>query len=354
MGDLVFKRFSEIDSSQPFFTSLKEDYPEFESWYNKKADSGAQATVYIKDGAVLDFLYLKIEDEELNAESGFTPSLPKKKRLKVGTFKIDARGTRRGERFIKRIFDYAIENKVDEVYVTVFPKHGSLIGLFEKYGFFEASKKFHGSESYELVLCKHLGKHIGDVLKDFPKVSTKDVDKFLLSIYPKYHTRLFPDSILNNESYDLIQDLSPTNSIHKVYICFMPDVVQMKRGDVILIYRTTDIPGRAYYRSVITSVCVVDEVLVKSQFKGVEDFIEQTNRYSIFSEEDLRLWYRKPNVFVVKMTYNIALTKRVTRECLINEVGMDSNAYWGFMKIRDDQFLSILRKGQANEDYIID
>lgn len=354
MDNLIVKKFSDIDLSQPFFDTLKTDYPEFCDWFNRKSTSGAEATVYIDDGEIKDFLYLKLEEEELSSESGYQPPLPSNKRLKVGTFKIEARGTRRGERLIKRILDYAIDQKVNEIYVTAFPKYQQLINLFTKYGFAEVSKKYHGQDSYEVVLMKNLIDKTGDIFKDYPKISIRNVDKFLLSIYPKYHTRLFPDSILQNESYDLIQDLSPTNSIHKVYICFMPDVAQMKRGDIVLIYRTTDIPGRAYYRSVITSVCVVEEVLEKSCFKNSQDFIDQTNKYSIFSESDLNLWYRKPNVYVVKMTYNVALTKRVNRECLINELGMDANAYWGFMKVTEEQFNSIMEKGAANEDYIID
>ena len=46
--------------------------------------------------------------------------------------------------------------------------------------------------------------------------------RYVLSINPEYHTKLFPDSILTNElKYDLIQDVSETNSIYKIYVCWM-------------------------------------------------------------------------------------------------------------------------------------
>ena len=106
MEDLVVKRFSDLDLSQSFFDSLKQDYPGFTEWFNKKSLSGEEATVYFKDGEIKDFLYLKVEDEALSSDKGFEPSYPKKRRLKVGTFKIEPRGTKRGERFIKRILDY--------------------------------------------------------------------------------------------------------------------------------------------------------------------------------------------------------------------------------------------------------
>ncbi len=45
-----------------------------------------------------------------------------KKRLKIGTFKVVASGFRLGERFLKIVFDNAIANKVEEIYVTIFDK----------------------------------------------------------------------------------------------------------------------------------------------------------------------------------------------------------------------------------------
>lgn len=34
---MEIKRFNEIDLNDCFFDSLKEDYPGFDTWYNKKA-----------------------------------------------------------------------------------------------------------------------------------------------------------------------------------------------------------------------------------------------------------------------------------------------------------------------------
>lgn len=70
-----------------------------------------------------------------------TPSFPMKKRLKCGTFKIDARGTKMGERFVRKIFDFAMPHDIQEVYVTIFDKHQGLIGLLERYGFKLCSRK---------------------------------------------------------------------------------------------------------------------------------------------------------------------------------------------------------------------
>ncbi|MBG9215062.1 N-acetyltransferase [Bacteroides fragilis] len=347
---ILIKFFREIDLSDPFFKSLKEDYPGFSEWFERKSSEDKVAFVqYNRAGQLQAFLFLKIENGELD---DIEPIRPTAKRLKVGTFKIDAHNTKLGERFIKKITDIAIDENVDEIYVTIFNKHAGLIALLKKYGFIYVGKKIK-----EDVLVKSMKILRGDQLKDYPLICLRDKRKFLLSIYPKYHTKLFPDSILNNEEsykYDLVRDVSYTNSIHKIYICFMSDVASLRKGDLIAIYRTNDYQGPARYRSVITSICEVEEVKTKSDFENIEKFVEYTNAYSIFDESDLRKWYQRDNVITIKMTYNIALTKRVTRGYLLDNLGISSDIYWGFFRLSDEQFRGILEKGEINENIIID
>lgn len=354
--DLEIRAFSTLNIEDTFFDSLKESYPEFRKWFNKKAISGESAYVFFnEDGKILDFLYLKIEEEEMK---DVIPAQPVKKRLKVGTFKILPRHTRRGERFMKKIMDCAIAENVDEIYVTIFPKPELkyLIHLFESYGFRHVANKDHNDRGYEYVLVKNMRVKEGDIEKDYPFVLTNGTAKKILAIKPDYHTALFPDSILNNENpYDLVQDISPTNSIHKIYICWMKDVDKLKKGDLLLIYRTNDGNGYANYRSVITSICTVNEIKTFKDFKNEEDFIRYTNQYSIFSTYDLRKWYKyKSNFTVVKMLYNVAFTKKVIRKTLLEDIGLDKDAYWGFMSITDKQFKQIIELGRADERYFID
>lgn len=345
---LQVKKFSDIELNDPFFDSLKEDYNDFEGWYHRK--SSKNALVQYKDGKLQAFLYLK--NESGIVPEGITPQLPSKKWLKVGTFKIVPHHTRLGERFIKKIFDVALYGKFEAIYVTIFPKHEYLINLLETYGFEEKGKK-----GEELVLVKDLKIIKNDILKDYPLLSIKGKRKFVLSIYPKFHTRLFPDSILRNEvniRNELIKDISYTNSIRKIYICFMPKTAILSRGDILAIYRTNDGLGPARYRSVITSICQVEEVKAKDDFKNAGDFIDYIKNYSIFGEQDLRRWFSNPNVVVIKMTYNLALNKRVTRGYLTDVVGISPDLYWGFFQLTDDQFEAILEKGEIDENFIID
>ena len=83
----------------------------------------------------------------------------------------------------------------------------------------------------------------------------------------------FSDSILKNEQkYDLIQDVSETNSIYKIYLCWMKGTRYLKTGDKLVIYRTSDFQGPAKYRSVCTSVCTVSEVKTFKDFEN-EDLL---------------------------------------------------------------------------------
>ncbi|MDF3920617.1 hypothetical protein P3W43_17315, partial [Salinicola salarius] len=85
---LVSQPFSLISLSDPFFGSLKQDYAEFENWFQRKAREGASAYVFYGDhGSIEGFLYLKREDD---AVTDVAPPLPPMPRVKVGTFKVNA------------------------------------------------------------------------------------------------------------------------------------------------------------------------------------------------------------------------------------------------------------------------
>lgn len=65
MDNLRNVKFSEINLSDTFFNSLKDSYIGFEDWFRKKASEGKEAFVYMENGRILDFLYLKDENEPL-------------------------------------------------------------------------------------------------------------------------------------------------------------------------------------------------------------------------------------------------------------------------------------------------
>ena len=60
-GAYKWRLLSECDINDPFFDSLKYDYPEFENWYLKKAREEKQAFTYIDENGLGAFVMLKIK-----------------------------------------------------------------------------------------------------------------------------------------------------------------------------------------------------------------------------------------------------------------------------------------------------
>lgn len=326
--------FQDINFDDTFFDSLKEDYPGFETWVERKKRDGSTA-FYLEDenGAIDAFLYLKIEDGPI---SDIAPPLLVSRALKIGTLKVNPHGTRLGERFIKIIINHAVETNIDLIYVTVFAHHVALISLFEEFGFTE-----YGSKDEEKVFIKEIGHKTGDLVKDYPVVPVESNHKYLISIYPDYHTQLFPDSILFGEDGDeIIHDLSHTNSIHKVYLSGSSDSNKIEYGDLIVFYRTSDNQGPAYYRAVATSLCAVEEVRPSSSFNNEDDFVEYCRSYSLFDEGELRYYYRK-RVTAIKFLYITAFKYKVIRKKLLEDIGIP-NGRWVIVPLDDSRFNQLI------------
>lgn len=194
------KHFGDIDLSDQFFDSFRDDYPGFDGWFNKKADEVAYVTH--KGDAILSFLYVKVENESENY-SDISPAFSPKRRLKVGTFKVVSNGVRLGERFLKIIFDNAVTYGVVEIYVTIFEKTDDqkrLIDLLTDWGFVNHGTKTTANGDELVFVRDFTPSFVADSPKfSYPYVSTAS-QAFLCPIYPDYHTELFPDSILTTES----------------------------------------------------------------------------------------------------------------------------------------------------------
>ncbi len=336
--------------SDPFFDSLKKDYQEFTDWFQRKASE----PIYVQytNDKLIGLIYLKFEEGEVN---DVTPPMPYGKRIKIGTLKVEAHGTRLGERLIKKAIDHAIVKQAIEIYVTVFPRHKPLIAMLEEFGFRSNGIIKETANGTESVLVKHFDRSAlsGDLRKDYPMIDIRKANFYLLAIKPQWHSQLFPDSILKTESYDLLSDISHTNSISKTYICSMEGVEDLRTKDIIVIYRMSDGQGPAEYRSVATSICVVEEVRPKDSFTNINEYLTYTKPYSVFDEKELRQWWNRRTLYVIKMLYNAAFTKRVIRKTLAEQIGLDRKERWGFLHLSREQFLKIANSGGIDVRLIV-
>ncbi len=164
----ILKReyFGNIDLSDEFFESFKEDYINYERWFNRKANDTAY--VALSDGKITAFLYIK-KESETEPYGDIEPTFKPKNRLKIGAFKVALNGFKLGERLLKVAFDNALLMNVGEIYVTIFPKREDqyrLIRLLEDFGFYKYGIKKSASGKEEVY-----------VRDFFPKASTTKIPR---------------------------------------------------------------------------------------------------------------------------------------------------------------------------------
>jgi len=343
--------FGNINLNDQFFDSLKEDYPGFERWFNKKS----QDTAYICQSkvGVSAFLYLKVEDEH-EPYPEITPAFPRKRRLKVGTFKAALNRHLLGERLVKIIFDNAIRYRVDEIYVTVLDKRTEqrwLIRLLNDYGFVHYGHK-QNAYGRELVYVRDMERRFEP---SQPKLTYPYISKrsraFIVSIYPEYHTNLFPDSILRTESpQDFVENEPYRNAISKVFISrsYRRD---LQSGDLIVFYRTGGL-----YKSVVTTIGIVEGVI--TNVNTVEEFIHLCRPRSVFSKTELVAhwdWSKSNRPFVVNFLYAYSFPKRINLHRLI-EIGVIhdvQSAPRGFELLSPSSFELILKETNTDGRIVV-
>jgi len=340
--------FGEVELADIFFDSFREDYKEFDKWYNKKSDESAYIC-YNPDKSLSAFLYIKPENSQENY-SDISPPFPKKKRLKIGTLKVTKNGIKIGERFLKIVFDNALLYKVEEIYVTIFDKRSGqkkLIELLQAWGFIHHGVKA-GVNGNEQVYIKSFNKN-DEANIEAPKLTfpflSKKTNIFIVPIYPAYHTELFPDSILNTESpREFIEQQPHRNSLSKSYISHSRER-NLKSGDIILFYRTGDKEPKIY-SGVATTIGVVETVF--NNIKNFDELLELTKNRTALDKNKLKeYWDRYSNTkpFVVNFLYAYSLPKRPNLKQL-NEIGVIPDIKdmpRGFRQISRDLFIKLAK-----------
>jgi len=348
--------FGKINLNDVFFDSFRADYSEFSEWFSRKSDEVA----YICEsdqGEIVAFLYVKQEGTDENY-SDITPLMQAKRRLKIGTFKVVSNGFKLGERFLKIIFDNALRFSVEELYVTLFNytfERNRLSELISDWGFGKHGIKQtkNGDEDVFVRNFMPIANKLNPCLS-YPYIDGRS-RKFIVPIYPRYHTELFPDSILRTESpLNFIENKPNRNAISKVYISRSFEK-NLEAGDIIVFYRTKS-GGSAYYTSVTTTIGVVQNVI--TDIESEEQFIALCRKRSVFSDKELsEHWnyrsYDRP--FIVNFLYVYTFPKRMNLKALIDSgvIKSTDEVPRGFQQISDAQFNTILGGSNADKSFIV-
>lgn len=147
----------ELDVGDPIFDSLKQEYDDFEGWFNGIPERDAYVN-WNRDGTLGAVLILKTHESE---SIGEMPALPRRERLKICTMKVapKKRGSKIGELLISISVREAIQHGLEEIYLTHRVRENDyLVQLISKYGFERASEEEDG----EGIFVKRLTPGPGD------------------------------------------------------------------------------------------------------------------------------------------------------------------------------------------------
>ena len=362
-GKFVLKKFENIDISDTFFDSLKADYPGtknstgFLEWFTSKPNR--TALVFEDENGIGAFVALKSENEFVQMKNG---CLKEEKRIKISTIKISERhrGERYGEGAIGLLLWYWQKSGLNQIYVTVFDKHITLIKQLVKFGFV---KKGYNLNCEGVYVKDRRTIDYSDAYKSFPFVNKNMKYAGYVIFDAIYHDTMFAYSKLKNkDSLQMEVGRSVTNGISKIYVGKAP-VVNYYIGEPVLIYRKDELetPGKRY-RSCITSFAIVTDVIqpkVKNHYMmSFEQLLQHIGNKSVFDEGELYRQYSEyHNVTVVSLLYyayfgegnNVNLDWLEKHDCWTT----DPNQYPTSVHLDINKFEKILKEGNINVSDVI-
>ena len=228
-----------------------------------------------------------------------------------------------------------------------------MAALLKRWGFTEYGVKI-GNGKEEQVLVKRMKDFDRNISfrKNFPNIQY-DCNKYILPIFPQYHTTLLPDSKLNNENkIDFLGREPHRYALQKVYISWAPEN-GVKSGDLILFYRTGSEGSNKKYTSVVTTVAMVDEII--SNIHSQEELLSICQNRSVFSTEELKGFWRdhRRNLKVLKFIFVKSLSKRLTLGYLWDhDIVCAPRGPRSFMKLSDEQYNQIMHDSETEIKYV--
>ena len=360
-GKFERRSFADINLDDTIFDSLKHDYggdtpQSFIPWFHRKAAEGKKALVFEDADGIGAFINLKAgEAEEIPLDNGTVlPSVP---RMKISTMKIDDRyrGRRIGEGALGLTLWTWRDSGSNEIYVTVYPKHETLIILLEKYGFILAGKKENGECVY-IKDRRHLD--FTDPCKAFPFLTAEVEHAGCLAIDMEYHDTMFASSELANTLQERV-DISVANGLKKVYLG-SPHSLGFRVGEPVFIYRKyTGDHGKPGFKSCITTYCIATRIeKVKSSGRALmtyDQFRHMVGNKSVYDDQQLRTKYDTlTNLTLIELLYYGYFGAGNN----VNWVWLKNNGCWAGthpmnFRYTRDQIDKILREGNVDVENVI-
>lgn len=305
-------KFGTLSLEDRFFKTFIDEYaPYYYEWFRKKANDFVYAA---KDhrGCLHALLKLKLE-EVTSVENDIRPALPLGRCLKISSLKVEYTGQKLGERFLRIIFDEAVENKADYIYYTIFGnslQRKRLIGMLGKWGFSQWGENNNTGEQVYIKPFKSIASL--DPLLQFP-FQKRNRKTYLVAIDGYFSDLLVPPTEDRSNFYDF----EPfKNAIRKLLIVSNRNL-RAKVGDCLFFFRK----GKNDARSFVTAAGIVDGVF--GSFADEDCFIRRCQKRSILPYQEIHeRWMRHGGQpVIVDFLHNYSFT--------IGEIGKDKLSYAG-------------------------
>ena len=284
---------NEIQLTDEIFGSLREDYPDFDTWWREKCVRERRPCWAVFDEGLAGLIVRK---DETAADTDAT--IKARKILKICTFKVrpEKRGVKLGELLLRKVFWFSQVNNYNLVYITTYKNQAALINLLEYYGFKNTATKSDGELIYEKQFSRAALLPVAGISNfeldrlSYPRFVTRpDIRAFAVPIKEGYHDTLYPD-LKNPTQPDLFDAVGigtrpkrPGNTIRKVYLCRAQSRLGPP-GSVLLFYKgkSQNPPSQA-----LTAVGIFEESSLAS---STRELMLLTGGRSVYSEAELSDW----------------------------------------------------------------
>lgn len=335
-------KFGTLSLNDPFFKTFIDEYaPYYYKWFKKKASDDV-FVVQDDQGRIKALLKLKLEGWNEDY-SDIKPIFKPASRLKICSLKADYTANKLGQRMIKIVFEEALKNDVDEIYITVFntsPQRKRLIGMIQGWGFKNVAYKGDN----ELVFVRTMKKQLtNDPSTCYPYQSGK-ATSFIISLRKEYASILLPSIERRNNA----DDMEPYKSaIRKVLI--IGDLhSDLKTGSALLFYQKSDKEKECG----VIAAGVVENVY--HNFSNKKEFQTRCRKRSILSDDMLeQYWFmynERPVVIDFLFTYSfneefISIEK-------MKEIGIMKERIGQVVQLSHNKFMDLI-KGSKYEKNIV-
>lgn len=343
--DIQKVKFGSLDFEDKFFDSFKADYdPYYHVWLRKKADDD----VYIakdRKGNLRGLLKLKCEGAKDDV-GDIVPRMQPAKRLKVSSLKAHFTGQKLGQRFMRIVFDTAIKEHVDEIYITLFENSKQkrrLVGMIEQWGFV-----FYGyKDGAEQVYIRDFSKKVGDTpCLSFPFHSLSN-GVFLIPIYRSYASLLIPPFGKEKEN----ADLELRKYAIKKSLVLREDKEGIREGTVLLFFQKS----RKGLGQSLTAVGVVE--CVRRNCVTEQMFVNRCKKRSVLSNSVLHdCWIKSGGMAVVIDFLYVCHIHNPCDFLSLKEIGIDTDDFHSQhpIQISEQQYRLLIKGTEYEKTFVVD